>query len=767
MPDGYNRLAVRLGWLLMVGSLLSGCDKLFSLDHVKDYAGPDAAPPCAPRSVSAGRSHTCVIDYRGRVQCVGQNYRGEASPGGANNIQSPTIVPLDPEATQVAVGKVFSCALLVDQTVWCWGSSDDNIQNTGPGNDEVRGPTKIAGLPPVVEIATGGYHACARSAESDGGVWCWGGNRSLESGQPATSLDCDPGSDVDPCAAPAKVPGTEGAKALALGHKFSCIIDGNDRVACWGRNGNNQLGFSGNDTATPTVITAISDAISIGGAGKTICVAEKSGDVTCLGGGDDGQLGTGAFADFSSGPVGAIIEDARKVAVNNFGACATRSDGSIWCWGNTDGASGAYTTTLAPTASSVLTGASQISSHFYHSCAIVGSDAMCWGSNADGQLGRGIRSIETLPKTPIGLPVVDKIAAGTNHMCAVTPTSAVYCWGDNDYGQSGDNASRIRYYVPTLVPTGVTAISGIAAGFNQTCVWGGGTAQCWGKAWDGRLGTSSSDNRSLGPTTISEPSTQTQVVVGGSHICILKSAGTVRCYGLNSEGQLGADPAQGTTRTDGVSVTIASVTKLAAGAFHTCALSSGGVYCWGRNEEGQLGRGSKTDNEFNPAQVTIPGTVIDLAAGESFNCALNNLGDVYCWGRNANGQLGIDSTAEALTPVKVILPSSPNLVTTIFIGPGTSSVCARRTDNSVLCWGDGDFGQLGNAMTTDDYTPSVSNAFAGVSAGPNIAVGTTGTCAIVAGGVVKCTGEWRVLGNDDKSQSVPAPIDLKLGSCDQ
>jgi len=155
--------------------------------------------------------------------------------------------------------------------------------------------------------------------------------------------------------------------------------------------------------------------------------------------------------------------------------------------------------------------------------------------------------------------------------------------------------------------------------------------------------------------------TLTQIVAGASSTCALDSTGLAYCWGLDSSGQLGNNnttqsPVPVAVNTSGV-LAGKTLTQLAAGNAHVCAIdSTGAAYCWGSNGGGQLGINST--RSLVPVAVTTSGvlsgvTLTQIAAGYAHTCAVSSAGAAYCWGANGNGQLGNSSTTSSLVPVAV------------------------------------------------------------------------------------------------------------------
>jgi alpha-tubulin suppressor-like RCC1 family protein len=209
------------------------------------------------------------------------------------------------------------------------------------------------------------------------------------------------------------------------------------------------------------------------------------------------------------------------------------------------------------------------------------------------------------------------------------------------------------------------------------------------------------------------------IAAGNFHTCALQVIGSVRCWGDNVVGQLGND-FDGSFQPAPVRVQgLTDVVAIAAGLGHVCAVRIGGtVHCWGDNFLGQVG----SQNDFfvgTPFQLSDITNAVGIAAGREHSCALLVNGRAKCWGRNDEGQLGNNE-------VSFPLPFSPNptpddvenLSDAValagggrlgFLGQSSDDfTCARRAGGTVRCWGDNDFGQLGDNSTTDHLQPETS-----------------------------------------------------------
>jgi RHS repeat-associated protein len=338
-----------------------------------------------------------------------------------------------------------------------------------------------------------------------------------------------------------------------------------------------------------------------------------------------------------------------------------------------------------------------------HTCALTTSGGVqCWGDNSHGQLGDGTTTDSTTPVDVIGLSSgVSAIATGGYYTCALLTDGTVECWGDNSYGQLGNNSTTDSSTPVTVSGLGSgSGVTAIAAGGGHTCVRiNNGTVQCWGVIGNGQLGDGTTTQH-LSPNAISGLTGIVTVTAGLYHSCALTSGGAVKCWGVNSFGELGdASVVQRTSPVD-VSGLSSGVTAIAADGFTTCAVVSGAAECWGYNVYGQVGDNSTTSRNVPTAVSSLGSGVSALALGFHHACALTTGGAVKCWGHNATGELGDGTTTDSHTPVNVSgLTSGVSL-----IAAGDSHTCALVANSGIQCWGYNSNGQLGDGTTADRNT---------------------------------------------------------------
>ena len=227
-------------------------------------------------------------------------------------------------------------------------------------------------------------------------------------------------------------------------------------------------------------------------------------------------------------------------------------------------------------------------------------------------------------------------------------------------------------------------------------------------------------------------STPVTLTAGSEHACVLLADGSVWCWGDNAVGQLGAP-----ISTYELATPIASlpeIRQVAAGSYHTCALdTSGQVHCWGRNQVGQLGDGSVVDRSTPEIVPGIAGAMSVAAAGE-FTCAVvGSAEQLFCWGANREGQLGIAPSFFSTRPLEVSGVAGVQQVAL-----GTEHACALGSDGLVRCWGRNNFSQLGAGPPTPNHV--AAEPVSGLANVNSIAAGGAHTCAQLSGGELRCWG---------------------------
>ena len=156
---------------------------------------------------------------------------------------------------------------------------------------------------------------------------------------------------------------------------------------------------------------------------------------------------------------------------------------------------------------------------------------------------------------------------------------------------------------------------------------------------------------------------------------------------------------------------VGGVEQMALGAQHTCLRTyRGDVYCWGRNGNGQLGVGAAVEQIELPERVPLDAKATYLAAGTYHTCATLVDGRTMCWGKNVSGQVGVGSEAEEIfEPTQVPLDG----VQALSLGEAHSCALVGGTAPlPVFCWGSGSDGQTGQPTETRSPAPLGQSAIA-------------------------------------------------------
>ena len=338
--------------------------------------------------------------------------------------------------------------------------------------------------------------------------------------------------------------------AIAVGYGHTCALTTGEGAKCWGYGLHGALGTGTATTSlTPVGVAGLtSGTIAIAASNFYNCSLSTAGGVQCWGWNRSGQLGNGTrITSLTPVDVLGLATGVSAVSADGAHACALTSGGGVKCWGNNgvgqlgDGTKASYNSTPVEV-SGMASGATAIAAGGGHTCVLTtGRGVICWGYNADGQLGNGSIAWSSLPVAVSGLPSgVAAIAAGGSHTCALTSSGGVKCWGFNSGGQLG-NGTTARSSTPVDVAGLTSGVSAIAAGNNYTCALTiGGGVRCWGfNNFLGQLGNGKTINSSTPVNVVGLTSGVAAISAGYSHTCALMNRGGVKCWGYNGYGQLG------------------------------------------------------------------------------------------------------------------------------------------------------------------------------------------------------------------------------------
>ncbi|MDC3299830.1 hypothetical protein OAV20_01170 [Euryarchaeota archaeon] len=339
------------------------------------------------------------------------------------------------------------------------------------------------------------------------------------------------------------------------------------------------------------------------------------------------------------------------------------------------------------------------------------------------------------------------LSSGGYTQCIITEDNRVACWGNNDQGKRGlgggiGNASITPpgKAGPWLVGNLSIGMVEVSAGGWSTCslketgqiwCWGGGESGQLGSGTDvcqnqGSGGISCADGTNYPPVQVSLPMGKTAVSLSDAnqgHFCAILNTGEGLCWGWNNHGELGdgtvctggdywsdnnnPSPAGCNSKNGRYTPVIvddsnfpinSSFISISMGLYHTCGIiDNNDLYCWGYNDNGQLGIGT-TDYGNYPIPQFVDSNVIGVSTGNNHACALYESQTIKCWGANIEGQLGTGNMYYQNTPTAINLSSNISLIS---IESAYNSNCAISEDFIPICWGANQFGQIGNFDEND------------------------------------------------------------------
>ena len=357
-----------------------------------------------------------------------------------------------------------------------------------------------------------------------------------------------------------------------------------------------------------------------------------------------------------------------------------------------------------------------VSSGFRSTCALFNNGGVkCWGAGISGQLGYGDTADRYLPEQMgDNLPWVDlggnitatAVETGWDFNCAILTGGNVKCWGAGKYlgvdstVNRGDQPGEMGDNLPTvLLGQGRTAKQ-ISLGRAHACaVLDNGSLKCWGERYMGRTGYGfpasnilvdgdrSGEMEGLGTVDVGTNRTVLQVSCGNQHTCVILDNLSLKCWGNSGSGRLGSRLHLGSANyayygSQGYTGDAIPVVQLGTGAralavscgnSHTCVLlSDQSIKCFGYGGYGRLGYESHANIGEVPGGMGDNLLRVDLGtnvsarcvfAGAAHTCAITTDNMIKCWGSNADGERGVESTTSAGHSAETMgdQPLAPNL----------------------------------------------------------------------------------------------------------
>jgi alpha-tubulin suppressor-like RCC1 family protein len=736
-----------------------------SMGTIKPFPGQPIGMSRDVADVSAGLDHTCAVKTDGSLWCWGGNDRGQLGDG--TNVGK--VIPKRIFASgvkKISTGAKYTCAIKNESSLWCWGENNTGQLGLGIIGGYYTTPQPVTN--DVIKVSTGwssvAGHTCA--VKSDSSIFCWGNNSygQLGNGSFGNNIS-SPSSDIYVDAFYNRL---TDIYHFSVGLSHTCAVDNSNQIWCWGNNYYGQLGI-GKDYnyyqtyySFPRQVTSVGKVKGVSGGYSSTCVIKEDNSLWCWGGNDSGQLGDGTFINRAF-PHMKITDNVLQISANQYNTCAIISDNSLWCWGsNWYGQLGlGFSGGNINTPQKVTEEVASVSVGEKHTCAMKQDNSpLCWGDNELGQIGDET-NIQRESPYPVKISdIVISVSSGYYHTCALMSDRSLWCWGYNRYGQLGSGSSTHNcgggYYCKNPIKIMDDVVQFSAGAYHTCAVKTDGSLWCWGYNGQGRLGDGTNTTRY---TPVPITSGVSSVALGGAHTCAVKTDGSLWCWGDNYFGQLGDGTSGGGTNKNTPVPITSGVSSVALGGAHTCAVKTdGSLWCWGSNYYGQLGDGTGGWGAYSNTPVPITSGVSSVALGGAHTCAVKTDGSLWCWGDNEYGQLGDGTNIDSDTPVRITSEVSS-------VALGGDHTCAVKTDGSLWCWGANGSGQLGDGTGGwGAYSNTPVPITSGVS---SVALGGDHTCAVKQDGSLWCWGSnyYGQLGDGTSiEKSTPYPVITPAGA---
>ncbi|MBS1773996.1 MAG: T9SS type A sorting domain-containing protein [Bacteroidetes bacterium] len=646
-------------------------------------------------AVQGAYEHSIGLRSDGTLWAAGDNTYGQLGIGSTTGQTSFVQVGTDNKWTSISCNTQFSLAIKSDGTLWAWGYNTHGQLGIGSTTNQ-SSPVQVGTSSNWVSVQAGGEEY-AIGLKSDGTLWAWGRNIYGQLGDGTTTDRTSP----------VQIGSLTNWISIATGFGHSIAIRADGTLWAWGHNNSGQLGIGNttNQSSPVQVGTANTWVMVAGGGGHTLALKV---DGTLWSWGDNstyGQLGIGSTTSQSSPVQVGSANTWVSIAAGGFHSLALKADGTLYSWGgNPNGAMGfgsAISSQTVPTLlSSLTTDWLQISTGDGHTLALKSDGTLwAWGRNSSGQLGIG-STTQQLSAVQVGTATNwISVSAGGNHSLALKSDGTLWAWGWNGWGQLGIG-STTNQSSPVQVGSATTWKCISTGYYHSMAVRNDGTIWGWGYGLSSQLGIGSSSSANT-PTQGGSNTTWVSVSGGADHSMALRSDGTLWATGSNGFGDIGQSSA-----TSSVSswTQIGSATNWIsgiAGGGHSIALQANGdLYTWGWNLYGEVGIGSSTTVIYTPQLVASSSTAIQICAKWHNASYIKSDGTMKVFGYNAYGQLGDGTTTNRNVPVTAT--GVTDAVTIAANSLGNVSDGIIRSYRTELCLtGYGGDGQLGNGATNN------------------------------------------------------------------
>lgn len=262
-----------------------------------------------------------------------------------------------------------------------------------------------------------------------------------------------------------------------------------------------------------------------------------------------------------------------------------------------------------------------------------------------------------IPEDPVLLG--RRLLVNEQAVCALDRTGAVYCWGANTTFREFGAAATVIASSPTPVAVPVPGLTSFASGVStHFCGLDGDALICWGRGTFGQLGRGEPGEVGNAAAPVMGDIAWRDASVGRITTCGLDRDRNAYCWGANQRGEIGVDTIPTGAITSEPRMVVNGdlrFERIATGWRHACGIATTGqTFCWGNNSVGELGNGTAdTLARRVPTLVAGGHRFVELALSARHSCAIADDGFAYCWGNNQFGQLGDGTTTDRHVPTRV------------------------------------------------------------------------------------------------------------------
>jgi alpha-tubulin suppressor-like RCC1 family protein len=594
-------------------------------------------------------------------------------------------------------------AYISESSLYTWGSGTNGVLGFGTTSSDRSKPVQVSTSWRSIDLGSNNVVAI----KDNGTLWAWGTN---DAGQLGNNSTIDRSSPIQIGSA---TNWTYAASSSA--NDGACAINSLGQLYVWGFNASGQLGDGTTISKSSPIQVPGSWTIALTGA--FTAALDNNYKLYTWGSGSQNRLGAGSSVSRSSPVLVSSVNRYLDISIGTNHGLALRDDFTLWAWGlNTSGELGLGTLTARSVLTQVGTSSwAQIGATGSASAAIKNDGTMwTWGLNTNGQLGTN-DSISRSSPVQVGTGGWTSLTIGQNNVRAVDGLNQLYAWGLGTSGQLGDNSvvsksSPVLVTLGTLVPTNAaTTSTGQVLGSSSASTGAfifikTSDYSLWGSGYGatGELGNYSTVNKSSPVQLGSGLMDQWYAITGGSasNGLGIKTNGTLWAWGLNTSGKLGLNDTL--NRSSPTQIGTSSNWTILPSTLSTngAAINSlGQLYVWGQNANGELGLGDKINRS---APVQLAGSWIAAASAGNTTYAINSTFKLFSWGfRNSNFAYGDGTTFDRSSPVQVGVSSW------IQIAAANGGVAiALRSDRTMWSWGDGASGKLGLNDTVSRSLPT-------------------------------------------------------------